>query len=264
MITFSLDCELMWGLPDNVSSHYVKKNLAEADSSLRSIIKNWDQSGADLNVAFVIASLPSNSKEFPKKDLPVSYYKYSHETVDCSNRSNVKKGIHSFDHKYYSEMEQDEYEEEIRNIDSFIKNNPDYKEFFVFPKNQIFSSGVEEISERFDSLRVNSASWLYRSSSQGVGKIRRILRYADSFFPIYELFCNKKPEVECENAVVGTHFYRANLPFFLLELHVARLKFGMWFLKKMGVPVHIWSHPHNFGGNKNSISHFVKMGSNSE
>ena len=56
MITFSLDCELMWGIPDAVNKDYIKNNVAHSNKSLDKILNLWEGKCQDLSLAFVIAS----------------------------------------------------------------------------------------------------------------------------------------------------------------------------------------------------------------
>ena len=130
---------------------------------------------------------------------------------------------------------------------------------FVYPKNLADSYSINEYQQKFQYIRINSRSRLYRTSAQGVSTLKRIVRYLDSFLPVFEFFCDKRPEHEINNAVVGTHFFRANLPNYLLYIHYFRLKFGVIIMSLMGQKMHIWSHPHNFAGNPLAINLFCKL-----
>ena len=160
----------------------------------------------------------------------------------------------------YIELGDKNLELEMDSVLSFVKKNKKFKRMYVFPKNITLERAVREYSEHFDFIRVNSKSWLYRSSKKGVSRFKRILRYIDTFLPLYEIFCDKTVELNLDNYVIGTHFFRGNLKGIALLLHVFRLKLGVRYLNIRGRDAHVWSHPHNFSGNLRAIKEFVKLG----
>ena len=95
-------------------------------------------------------------------------------------------------------------------------------------------------------------------AGEGAG-IYQFIRLADSFVPIFELFCDKGPEVDIKNSVVGTHFFRANLPNWLLYIHYYRLRLGIRLMSFLKHDSHVWSHPHNFSRDSHAVKLFVKL-----
>lgn len=254
--TCSLDCELYWGLPSNTKEEY-KENILNADKSLLNIINKAAEKKIDNKIflAFVIKTL-DNSKAEVNFDRLRSY---SYETIKAAKLSNCKLGVHSYNHTLYKSMNNTEYETELTKIKKFVNENKEFKNIFVFPKNQIHGSGVNELSQIFNNIRLNSKSWLYRSINARYTFSKRLLRYLDSFLPIYEIFCSKKPEVNLDNCIVGTHFYRANLSGIFLKVHYIRLLLGCFLMRKMKKEMHLWSHPHNFNNKEKSIQYFIKV-----
>jgi len=269
MNTFSLDCERIWGMPNVISDEYISKNIAGSDDALHSIISSWNKENCELILAFVLASLPGHKsppaleriKRLELKDKWVEEY----EAFNCATAfgpegRNITMGVHSVCHNLYTELDNTHLDLEIDTVIAFVEDNPSYKRMFVFPKNLSVSKAVKKYTKHFDKIRVNSRSWLYRSNSYGVSSTKRLLRYLDSFFPIYELFCDKSAEVDISNCVVGTHFFRANLPKWLLRIHLVRLKLGVRYLNWKDLPAHVWSHPHNFVDNNEAVRKFVQLG----
>jgi len=270
-VEFSLDCEKIWGMKSGIPKGYLLKNIARSDHSLSRIIAEWTH--GTLYLAFVMKSLPLCKAS--NEDLVFlanrGYAEYASrkftqfETFeDYSIAPNVKLGLHSTCHRHYTELDSVDLNLEISEINKFVAKNKKYSEIFVYPKNLVDSQSLSEYSKTFKKIRVNSASWLYRTSPRGVSLTRRMLRYLDSFFPIFELFCNKRPEYSLDNAIVGTHFFRANLPSFLLVLHYIRIRIGIKLMKSLGIDSHVWSHPHNFGGREVAIKLFALLARSSE
>lgn len=269
MITFSLDCERIWGFTDKVDNQYLENNIRYSDSALKEIIARWDNNSSELTLAFVLSSLPnydipedivSKKKKLLKSKWDEELTKFSDINFSDLRDKNITLGVHSTSHDLYINLEQAELEKEIRSIEEFIFNNSEFNRLFVYPKNLTVPYGIDNLSNHFQFIRVNGNSWLYRSDPRGVSVFKRIIRYLDSFLPIYELFCSKKPEIYKENIVLGTHFFRANLRGILLSIHIFRIIFGIKLLKIMGHDAHIWSHPHNFSGNKKAIDAFASFG----
>jgi len=270
-IEFSLDCELLWGMAPGVGSHYIKHNVGNAQKSLFRIIESWDGCSSLLSLAFVSKSL--DDVEINPVDvlglenagysdfIGDKYLKYPSSTIEelVAINNNFVLGIHSYSHKLYTDLTNDELIDEVDNVLNFVSVKPQYKGIFVYPKNLADLYSLNVYLGAFTSVRVNSKSWLYRSNKEGVSKIRRVLRYMDSFVPIFELCCNKSPEIKGDNIIVGTHFFRANLSPFLLYIHYFRLCLGREVMRFMGYKMHVWSHPHNFANNQLAISLFRKL-----
>lgn len=269
MNTFSLDCERIWGMPKGISSRYISKNIAGSDDALREIIERWGAANCELSLVFVLASLPGFESPAALSALRRSeledkwaeeFESFSHANAFGVKNGNVTFGVHSVCHNLYTDLNAANLELEIDTVNAFTEVNPKFRRVFVFPKNLSVVSAIAEYKKNFEKVRLNSRSWLYRSNSVGVSSLKRGLRFLDSFLPIYELFCDKSPEVDIPNYVVGTHFFRANLSRFLLRVHVARLNFGIKYLNRRGYAAHVWSHPHNFVGNDLAIKNFVDLG----
>lgn len=267
VIEFSLDCEKVWGLKKGVPDRYIQNYVGQSDYSLRRVISEWGL-GTTLYLAFVMKSLPTCPVD--DDDLALlaenGYANYTSNNFTKFNTfnyhdlsENIRLGLHSTRHRFYTELEEAALNREVVEVGEFVADHPMYGGLFVYPKNLVDGKSVEQYSRIFHKIRVNSVSWLYRTSPKGVGRVRRLLRYLDSFLPIYELFCDKRPEHALCNAVAGTHFFRANLPVYLLIPHYLRLRFGIALMSVLGKDVHVWSHPHNFGGNDLAIRLFVAL-----
>jgi hypothetical protein len=222
VLEFSLDCEKVWGMKKGVPEGYIQNNVGQSDYSLERVLSVWER--RTIYLAFVMKSLPACDvneddlallSENGYTDYTSSKFTKFDSFDDREFPENIRLGLHSTRHRFYTELEETSLGQEMAEISKFVADHPKYGEMFVYPKNLVDGHTVGQYSRIFQKIRVNSASWLYRTSPKGVGQVRRLLRYLDSFLPIYELFCDKRPEHALCNAVVGTHFFRANLPVYL-------------------------------------------------
>lgn len=261
MITCSLDCELIWGVIGKVDDQYISNNVAMADYSLSRILDLIEGDASKLALAYVVKSLPyTKCEDSNMQGYDDAIKVFTWKTVNKSIDKGVTLGLHSYKHSLYSDMSCEDYVSEVNKIKDFLSLQSGFSGFFVYPKNQMYQGDDSDIFQTFSLVRMNSNSWLYKSKGQSYNSFKRILRYLDSFIPIYELFCDKKPEYENDKSVVGTHFYRGNLKGWLLKIHYWRLLLGKKLMALQGKSMHLWSHPHNFGGNEESIKYFVKLG----
>ncbi len=266
---FSLDCEKLWGMPSGVKRQYIENNIKNAEQALSSICEAWCDEGATLYLAFVINSISPSSptaiqekqalKDRGFKPYLSDEYLYFYGLNRLSKKKTILYGLHGSNHELYSEMNPQEVEAELESVESFLESNQGFDKLFVYPKNLVDSISIKKYKKWFSYVRVNSRSWLYRTNKGGPKKFKRLLRYLDSFLPIYEFFCLKEPEHDIDNSTVGTHFYRANLSPPLLVIHYLRLRFGVFFMGCIGRDVHIWSHPHNFSGSQFSVKLFCSL-----
>lgn len=267
-IEFSLDCELLWGMRKGVPGSYIQNHVLKSEFTLKKIIQDWHPKAPNIYLAFVAKTLVNfdiDSDDYAYfssmgygKYLNSNYLKY--ETIEFNyKQTNILLGLHGVNHRFYTDLNEKEKNKEISSILTFIEKNNNFSSMFVYPKNLADTASIDKYKIKFSKIRVNSCSWLYRTTGK-VSRLKRILRYLDSFLPIFELFCNKTAEHNIDNAVVGTHFFRANLPKVLLMLHYYRLKFGCILMPVLGKKIHIWSHPHNFAGNSYAIKLFCRLG----
>ena len=119
------------------------------------------------------------------------------------------------------------------------------RSFLIMPKNQVTDT-VRKLAREFGvrSIRVAPQCWLYDPAR--VGRMTRLLRYLDSFLPIVEFLLPKRPR---EGELEGRFFFRpANKFVWLDRVHFWRLRLGFHIARMTGRDFHLWSHPHNFGG----------------
>lgn len=266
---FSLDCEKLWGMSPGVKGRYIENNVKKSGDALKEICDAWADCGSTLYLAFVSNSIPSSDpiaiqenqilKNRGFDSFLTDEYIFFNDMALLPAKKTILFGLHGSNHEFYSEMNSQEVESEVKKVKSFMDSNQGFDKIFVYPKNLVDSISIKKYMKWFSCIRVNSRSWLYRTNRGGPSRLKRVLRYIDSFLPIYECFCAKEPEHNFNNLTVGTHFYRANLSPPLLYIHYLRLRFGIFFMGCIGRDVHIWSHPHNFSGNQFAVKLFCRL-----
>ena len=119
-------------------------------------------------------------------------------------------------------------------------------------------------SSGFTCIRVNPDNFLYRTQNHGKYKrfLIRVLRYLDAYLPINEMIWKKyKQAKSAVHLSVGNIFFRPDCGCQILDyMHFLRVVLALKFCEVTGRNFHIWTHPHNFGGNVSaSINNYERL-----
>jgi len=285
--TFSLDYELAWGVFDKLGKSYLLSNVARANTAAREILDinnrdNFPTTWAVVGVA-LDKSITTDKKillvdsDFTK-DASAFEFLSGISEVDLESLLNIPDGFikdldssphqelasHTFSHFYSLDVDDSLVErdfERMNEVYDFLGVNRPVS--LVLPKNLATRKVIDKaVSFGIKVVRKNPNTWLYAPRKHGSfeRRIIRVLRYLDSFFPVGEFFSRK----ESDDAVCvteGNFFFRPSFASAVLDrLHFFRFKLFVYGCMFTGRDVHIWSHPHNFGGDVGrSIGNYKRM-----
>lgn len=259
-VSFSLDCELAWGIPTG-QHDYIKHAVKASIANLYTIARNWDSNYPTLYLAFVAISTQEYIDYYPESE-NLSKEILSERGYECFLNSkellnfgktlhfqatNIQLGLHGEFHNLHRSQKPSKIQEEIERISRFASDNPAYNSIYVYPKNQspLDHKSNEILHRTFTLIRRNPENFLY--NNQVYNKYVRFFRYLDSFLPILEILTifsgSTSPP---QGFIIGHYYFRAQLKPILLALHFFRILIFVKILQFLGRPAHIWSHPHNF------------------
>lgn len=270
-LTFSLDCELIWGIQPNLSQ-YVYSYVSKSQKNLKQLVNSWSQDHPTLYLAFCAAALQEYYDYYPKLISKASFvlsernYKEFVSRHDlqvfqdsyANAQDNIVLGLHGEFHYLHTQQRCSQLQDEFERLELFTMEYPQYRNFYVPPKNLMPTTPqqTQKLLDTFDLIRFPSLGWLYNNKTYNI--FIRFLRYVDSFLPVHELFLLFRLKYYNPDTIYSHFYYRAQLGFPFLEIHVIRVIVGVCLLKLLGKPPHIWSHPHNFSSNR-SILYFAKI-----
>ena len=269
-VCFSYDYELLWGVWPFKGSRYVEKNVRHASDALASALAQHQSAAIPANVAIVGMLLDDSvPRDLIKHQSLTPNQRQKLEALIGQHGSEkdlwkisawlrrslaanpwVSLGSHSYSHIYAldassTELIQD-FEKQNKTFNVTFGKTPD---FLIMPKNQITGS-VIMLAKRFGikSLRINPDCWLYNPAKKSI--FIRLLRLLDAYFPILELIPTPKPHSEIVQLLEGRYFFRPAHHLAVIDaIHFVRLKIGYHYCRKSGRDFHLWTHPHNMGGN---------------
>ncbi|MEM7242921.1 MAG: polysaccharide deacetylase family protein [Pseudomonadota bacterium] len=269
-VFFSYDYELMWGVWRHKTGKYISQNIRHASDALASTIALHQSAEIPANVAIVGALLDDLNptdlialQDLNETDQQRLKHQINRHGDDAGlwkisvwlRRSLVSNpwvslGSHSYSHAYahstsFKKLEQD-FQRQAHVFQTQLGQVP---EFLIMPKNQI-SPDVMAIAQDygFENLRINPDCWLYWTQQKSI--IIRALRRLDSYLPLLEMIPTQKPASTPIKALEGRYFFRPGHRIkFLDDLHFLRLKLGYYYCRASNRDFHLWTHPHNMGGN---------------
>lgn len=257
-VSFSLDCELLWGISPG-QPEYVKRFVSNSALNLKNITTSWKSSYPDLFLAFVAISTNEYRKHYniSRSEIMAKLKgRNYHVFIDSPylnfgdtklfRKKNIHLGLHGEYHDFHDNQSPGSIRAEVKRLISFTKHNQAYKSFYVYPKNLAPTDpqAQSELFKNFEFVRENPNISIYNNNAYN--RFIRTARFLDSFFPILELLSFKERENSAFHQYSFSYYYRAQLPPPLLIFHVLRIYFFANILKMLNKPVHIWSHPHNF------------------
>lgn len=274
-VTISYDYELCWGVWDAISPDYARSHVVNANAAALGLValhrkhglcSTWAIVGALLEPldeapdAALARTIRPDAQKTAFADYAAAFgadrnlFK-ADETVISVLRDDplFEPASHTYTHLYMLDSEQSVLENDFALFDTVFQRVFGHRpRSIVFPKNQTTDWAVAAAKQNgFTSIRVNPASWLYEQRPRGKAQrmLVRLLRYADSFVPLLELFgdrsAGRDPALH-----VGQYFFRPYFPFrFMDTLHFWRLRAGLALCRWRKRPFHVWTHPHNFGKN---------------
>jgi peptidoglycan/xylan/chitin deacetylase (PgdA/CDA1 family) len=287
-VYFSYDYELLWGVWDGTGEGYAQRNVAAANDVAAYLVDLHKKHHIPATFAIVGAMLgelapldimtqagrtQDDLNRFKTVFIPKAVHKdmvYVNKAALAEMAGNALFEIasHTFTHFYALKASDELIKKDFEAFNDLLKAKTGRAATsLVMPKNQMTSEVLAVAADYgFRVVRMNPDSWLYRPVNRaGVSaKLIRVLRFADTFVPLLELFADRSRHVaEISKVKVnkGQYFVRPFLRFgFLNWLHRQRLKIGFHYCALRQIDCHFWSHPHNFGaGPDAAIDNFEKL-----
>jgi peptidoglycan/xylan/chitin deacetylase (PgdA/CDA1 family) len=287
-VYFSYDYELLWGVWDGTAEGYAKRNVAAAnDVAIRlvdvhkkhqipatfAIVGAMLEKSAPFDIMTLAGRTQDDVKRFKSVFIPKAVNKDMVRVNEVALAEMVECPLfeiasHTFTHFYALKASDELIEKEFQAFQNVLKDKTgQVATSLVMPKNQM-TLGVLAVAANYGItvVRMNPDSWLYRPviRTGGTAKLIRLLRFADTFLPLLELFIDRSRNVTKISKVKvnkGPYFVRPLLRFgFLNWLHRQRLKIGFHFCALRKIDCHFWSHPHNFGADPDAaMDNFEKL-----
>ena len=275
----SLDMELYWGVHDTGTFDYFENVKCSREKAIPGMLELFNEYGIHTTWAIVGAAfakkLDELKKYIPAKELQPTYenavrspYHLFDENVIAEDGerpsaflagNELEKiqsvpyqeiGTHTFSHYYCNEQGQNvkQFKADLKAAIAIANDNQIELKSIVYPKNEIDVSYLKASSELgIEAYRGIESNWIYNSRLPLI--IKRILRFADAYFPISGANCHE-PAVNggliniCASRILKP--YNKKLCFFE-PLKIRRIKSQMKYAAKHNKIFHIWWHPHNFG-----------------
>ena len=287
-VYFSYDYELLWGVWDGTGEGYARRNVAAANEVAGRLVGLHKKPDIPATFAIVGAMLSGKTpleimagtgrssqdlQRFETTFMPrvtgKDMVQVKAETLDeLAQNPLFEVASHTHTHFYALKASDELIEREFKAFNDMLKRKTGQEAVsLVMPKNQMTAAVLVVAAKHgFKVVRMNPDSWLYRPVNRAgwAAKLIRILRFADTFIPLLELFVDRSRHVnEISNVKVnkGPYFVRPLLRFGIMNwLHRQRLKVGFYYCALRKIDCHFWSHPHNFGaGPDAAMENFEKL-----
>lgn len=266
----SLDVETIYGVWDVIDEKYFESNVNYSFKNLRRIIDLHEKYDLKLNLGVVGLLFKNQIKDENffylyrenKKNIFTKLKKSNDslllicdKTLGHLKSNNVQLLSHTFYHNYLdSDKKKSLIDEELKKINLQVRQGL-IKKGIIFPKNQASDYAINSFLKKGYTLRLNFNNPLYKNK---YNSLIRLFRFIDSFLPLTELlnflFENKRNN---KKIIEGGIFFRPSFMLPLLDkFHLFRIIIHYYYCKFFHKTFHLWSHPHNFGNNVNSLNNY--------
>ena len=282
IFTISLDFELYWGIRDKKTIEQYGDNILGVWQVVPKLLELFSQYQVHATWATVGAMMSKNKEEFlqflPEKkpnyqNKNLSPYFDFIENLDkideklvygnslvelVKNTKNQEIGTHTFSHFYALEplQNQEDFFADLEAAKNIAKSKNIELKSFVFPRHQLNQNYMRQFQEfGIETYRGTEKAW-YHSASRGEeeGILKRVIRFADYYFPMFSHHCQSLSEIKQGNLyqIRASRWFR---PFSekwksLDFLKIWRIKSQMKYAAKKGKIFHLWFHPHDIGINQ--------------
>lgn len=281
----SLDCELMWGVRDEVSKEKYGQHILgdhKAIPAMLTMFRNYKVKGTFAYVGFLFCEdknellnhLPNPLPAYKNTNLS-PYTDYIEKLVGNNqlddpynfgwNQIELIKtypeqeiGTHTFSHYYCLEDGQSlaAFEADINMAVTIAQQKNIPISSIIFPRNQVNDAYLMVCKNAgIKVYRGTEKSWIYSARSfKNESIVRRMVRLTDAYINLSGHHCYKIEELIQPNGMVNvpsSRFLRPYIPWLKQweGLRLRRITRGMTHAAKNGLVYHLWWHPHNFGIN---------------
>lgn len=277
----SLDTELYWGVHDTGTLDYIENVRIGREKAIPKMLRLFEKYGIHTTWAIVGAAFAETLDELknfiPPKELQPSYsndvrspyHLFDEYIIDEDGErlsaflggKDIEKiqsvpyqeiATHTFSHYYCNESGQtvEQFKADLKAAVEIAKDKGIELKSIVFPKNEIDVEYLKASSEfGIETYRGIESNWIYNSNMPMI--LKKLLRFADAYFPISGPNCHNMTENGCLYNLCASRIlkpYNEKLSF-LEPLKLKRIKRQMLYAAKNDKLFHIWWHPHNFGAN---------------
>ncbi len=281
----SLDCELMWGVRDEVTKDTYGQHILGDHEAVRKLIQLFEEFKIRATFAYVgfltcetrqelLNHIPDKTPTYTDTNLSpyTSYireqigdnfendqYNYGwHQIVNLLKHPNQEIGTHTFSHYYCLEEGQtrDQFEADLNMAIEIARKKNIHLTSIIFPRNQIKSEYLSICKQLgIVTYRGTESSWIYSARSlKKESLLRRLVRLMDAYVNLsgHHSYSHRG----CvNNGMVNIPSSRFLRPYSKLlknfeQLRLKRITNAMTYAAKRGNIYHLWWHPHNFGINQ--------------
>lgn len=290
----SLDCELMWGVRDQVTKEQYGQHILgdhEAIPAMLAIFKNFKIKGTFAYVGFLFCEDKNELLDHTPHALPEynntnlsPYTEYIDKLVGKNQNDDpynfgwnqielIKTypeqeiGTHTFSHYYCLEDGHSlaAFEADINMAVTIAQKKNISINSIIFPRNQVNDAYLLVCKNAgIQVYRGTENSWIYSArSSKNESTVRRMVRLFDAYFNLSGHHCYTMASLIQPNGMVNipsSRFLRPYTPLLkqLETLRLRRIKRAMTHAAKNGLVYHLWWHPHNFGINQQENLSFLQ------
>lgn len=277
----SLDFELMWGVHDVTTLEAYSHRLLCTRKAIPQLLSLFDRYEIHATWATVGMLFASDKKQImdniPENDLLPSYDNTKHSSYNYLTQvgnsekddpyhfassliEEIRKhdfqeiGSHTYSHYYCKEegQTQDQFQKDLEINRALVKDSEMVS--IVFPRNQCNPNYLSTCKENgFLAYRGMENTYINRWNFSE--KVKRFLRFVDSYFNISGNHCYKLSDALEDNSEMinlkSSCFLRPYVPERkkLERFKISRIKKQMLYAAKHKEVFHMWWHPHNMGEN---------------
>lgn len=132
----SIDCELAWGVSDNISNKFIKKTLDLDEKICFDLLDIFNQFNISATWAIVAAMLDNNNSMINVIHSSAWYNPKIIEKISYS-KNYQELASHSYGHPNFNIHDEDFINEDFEKAEYFFSKNKINVKSFVFPRNQI-------------------------------------------------------------------------------------------------------------------------------
>ena len=279
IFTISLDFELYWGIRDKKTVEEYGANVIgvwEVVPKLLALFSHyqihatWATVGAMMskNKEEYITYCPSVKPDYLDANLsPYHQFSQNLDKIDdrlvygdqlvkmVSNYPYQEIGTHTFSHYYALEEGQNKesFISDIEAAKSIAESKSIKIETLIFPRHQLNEEYIAALPALGIHIIRGTESIWYHSAARGEdeGIVKRAVRFADYYFPMFSNHCQDLSEVK-KGTIYQIRASRWFRPFnekwkHLDFLKLKRIKSQMKYAAQKGKIFHLWFHPHDIG-----------------
>jgi len=257
-VCISIDCELAWGVADNLSNKFIEKTIELDEIICNELIQLFNELHISATWAVVAAMLDKNNQMINVIDKNAWYNPTIIEKIS-SSKVYQELASHSYSHPNFANFNENYIEEDFQKADYFFSNNKIKINSFVFPRNQIrYLNLLNKYGIKiFRSLDNSFYKKIYKHN-KFLGKIANVI---DKILPISANTIRPKisnynlTEIESSLLFISRYGYKKIISEYSMY---KKAKLCIDLAIERNECFHLWFHPSNFYYNTNNQLNLFK------